>query len=127
MPYEWVDRPSLSVTTDELIKRLHEASRHDGVADELYTLAAERLATLDARVRGLQQQLEEARDDSIVISSSEGDEICVIETSEAREIIKYAVEDYINKALRQMIVTETESVLQSAHGQEHDGEDSASS
>jgi hypothetical protein len=123
MPYEWVKEHN---TTSEIIYDVTKLCLTKKPACRCAAhRAAERLGLLDAQVLGLRDRLKEAEDSSIVISSSDGEEICVIDSDEAQTIVKLAVQEYVNTALRMMI--EQQSVIQSAHGQEHDGEDRATS
>ena len=104
MPYEWSDSSRPSVETDALIARLREAHAGGGTGWSLYLAAAERLATLDALIRGSKQQQHECScDESIDIMSESGELIATIDGELATWLVKTAVGNYINDAIRRAI------------------------
>ena len=63
-----------------------------------------------AYIRTLREELEDAKDESIVIHDKNGNELCVIEGPAAEHLKKHAISDYVTNALRHIL---------EEYGQEH--------
>jgi hypothetical protein len=63
-----------------------------------------------AYIRTLREELEDAKDESIVIHDNNGNELCVIEGPAAEHLKKHAISDYVTNALRHIL---------EEYGQEH--------
>jgi len=89
-------------STDDIVDRLEYAS--------MSTPELSLLREAAAYIRTLREELEDAKDESIVIHDKNGNELCVIEGPAAEHLKKHAISDYVTNALRHIL---------EEYGQEH--------
>lgn len=89
-------------STDDIVSRLEYAS--------MSTPELALLREAAAYIRSLREELEDAKDERIVIHDNNGNELCAIEGPAAEHLKKHAISDYVTNALRHIL---------EEYGQEH--------